>query len=502
MIQIGPKRNDTARMMIAQQLMGSNPRTGHWSDGLVKAGGNLLGSYLMKNEEKKQSDMRGQAMSVLLQGGSPAEIAARLSEMSDNPYAVEAAMQAQQRAYDEERRNGEMVTVYDPEARGMVYQTRGSVQPGMLAAAPQKEDIPKEMQLYQAAQKDPGFAAFLTATNQSGTPKSVQEYQHWISLDEEGRKNFLLLKRASPFLDAGNQYVQPNPADPTQVNATVPKGIGPQRSIENGQVVTLGAVSPQQLGPRAFPPPQSVASPQPVTPGMVTPDSPENGGIAGNMGEQDIFAQQASMTAPGQGMPGQNFPMPGQPQVQELPPTREEREKAAAETEQAAARQVAKERKADVINDTITRALDDLKENPDAVSGFGGALTSWVPMVPAHDFAEKLKTLKGATAFDTLQQMRELSPTGGALGAVSAPELMLLETAYGSLAQSQSAKELTYNIQRYHNIYNDIVHGEGNGPKRYDLGGGVSVPRPKSSGGIDASLMEFMTPEERALFEQ
>jgi hypothetical protein len=69
--------------------------------------------------------------------------------------------------------------------------------------------------------------------------------------------------------------------------------------------------------------------------------------------------------------------------------------------------------------------------------------------------------------------MRANSPTGGALGSITEGERAALESVLGSLEQSQSKEQLQYNLKRLHNITNDIVHGVGAGPDRYDLSGGA-----------------------------
>ena len=61
---------------------------------------------------------------------------------------------------------------------------------------------------------------------------------------------------------------------------------------------------------------------------------------------------------------------------------------------------------------------------------------------------------------------------------------------------------LVNNIKRAMNIYMDMIHGEGNGPDRYDLNfdhlGRPLSPRPE---GVTQDEWIFMDPEERALFE-
>jgi hypothetical protein len=59
-----------------------------------------------------------------------------------------------------------------------------------------------------------------------------------------------------------------------------------------------------------------------------------------------------------------------------------------------------------------------------------------------------LQTIKANVGFDKLQEMRENSPTGGALGQVSNLELESLQSVLGSLDQYQSGDQLARNLRR------------------------------------------------------
>lgn len=72
--------------------------------------------------------------------------------------------------------------------------------------------------------------------------------------------------------------------------------------------------------------------------------------------------------------------------------------------------------------------------------------------------AEQLKkTIVANIGFDRLQQMREASPTGGALGAISDRELSTLQAVLGSLELTQSEKQLIKNLTRLETAYNDVM---------------------------------------------
>ena len=85
--------------------------------------------------------------------------------------------------------------------------------------------------------------------------------------------------------------------------------------------------------------------------------------------------------------------------------------------------------------------------NPfDNTTGFTGNLLSSVPGSAAHDVMRQLETVKAAIGFDRLQAMRDASPTGGALGQVTERELTYLQSAMGSLEQSQSKEQFLKNL--------------------------------------------------------
>lgn len=70
----------------------------------------------------------------------------------------------------------------------------------------------------------------------------------------------------------------------------------------------------------------------------------------------------------------------------------------------------------------------------------------------AVDVKNDLASLQSIVSFDRLQAMREASPTGGALGAVSERELALLQASMGALSQNSSPEQLTQTLDFIDNI--------------------------------------------------
>jgi len=122
---------------------------------------------------------------------------------------------------------------------------------------------------------------------------------------------------------------------------------------------------------------------------------------------------------------------------------------------------------------------------------------------------------------DTLQRMREASPTGGALGQVPIQQQQRLEQVLGSLRLDQEIPDLVANLQRVNNIYMDIIYGSSEERARlvargemspqdnarleaayYDLPFdefGRPVPQPGDGTGAASLTVDDLSDEERAL---
>lgn len=100
------------------------------------------------------------------------------------------------------------------------------------------------------------------------------------------------------------------------------------------------------------------------------------------------------------------------------------------------------------INTVIDEALSQANNWTTGI----GTLFNVVPGTPASNLEANLKTIQADSAFSALQQMRDASPTGGALGQVSERELSLLSAARASLEQSQSPEQFKKNLQRYKEV--------------------------------------------------
>lgn len=99
-----------------------------------------------------------------------------------------------------------------------------------------------------------------------------------------------------------------------------------------------------------------------------------------------------------------------------------------------------------VIDSAVNEAVDIIDSGSFAAGGPLSFAASYVQNSDAYNLGAKLDTIKAIIGFDRLSRMREESPTGGALGAVSNIELNFLQSTQGSLDQYQNPKALKRNL--------------------------------------------------------
>lgn len=103
-------------------------------------------------------------------------------------------------------------------------------------------------------------------------------------------------------------------------------------------------------------------------------------------------------------------------------------------------------RKSEIVDSNIGKALGMLEEDGRWVAGWGSML-SGVPESAARDFQATLDTIKANLGFEELQNMRDSSPTGGALGQVTEKEIAFLQAMQGNLDAAQSPQQLAEVLQ-------------------------------------------------------
>jgi hypothetical protein len=101
------------------------------------------------------------------------------------------------------------------------------------------------------------------------------------------------------------------------------------------------------------------------------------------------------------------------------------------------------------MQEMISLAADLKSRVGPLTAGPVGAVAGFIPGTSAFTLKEEMvKTLGGNIAFDRLQQMREESKTGGALGQVAVQELDALRGSLGALNSSMNPQDLQRNLDR------------------------------------------------------
>lgn len=105
-----------------------------------------------------------------------------------------------------------------------------------------------------------------------------------------------------------------------------------------------------------------------------------------------------------------------------------------------------------VSNDVVLRDIARARELAPRGAGLSSAM-SWLPGTDAANLDALVDTIGANIGFDRLQQMRDASPTGGALGAVTENELRLLQAVLASLRTSQSDEQFIENLNNLERTY-------------------------------------------------
>jgi len=153
------------------------------------------------------------------------------------------------------------------------------------------------------------------------------------------------------------------------------------------------------------------------------------------------------------------------PEIAALPPSLRKKYQGdiAVETAKTQMKQTAAEpaKKADAENviANIDRALEitDNRGGSLPTTGAGGQVLQYVGGTAAHDLASKLSSIKAATAFGKLQEMRNANPNGAGLGQVSNFEDRMLSNSIDALDQSQSKDEFKANLRHVRSVFQWIV---------------------------------------------
>ena len=85
-------------------------------------------------------------------------------------------------------------------------------------------------------------------------------------------------------------------------------------------------------------------------------------------------------------------------------------------------------------------------------TGLSGGVMRNIPGSNAYDLKARLAPIKANLGFDKLQNIRDNSPTGGALGQVAVQELEMLQSTFASLDQAQSQEQFVAGLNEIKSI--------------------------------------------------
>lgn len=137
--------------------------------------------------------------------------------------------------------------------------------------------------------------------------------------------------------------------------------------------------------------------------------------------------------------------------------------------------------------DMATRAMEIIDEALPKVSGqttgVAGAVLGNVPGTRAYNFRESIEPLKSMLTIDTLQAMRQMSPTGGALGNVSDYENRMLAAAVSSLNTAQDPAQYRQALTKVKTHLGNVIRLINGGAAGPQLPPGLKSITPVGGGG-------------------
>jgi len=200
-------------------------------------------------------------------------------------------------------------------------------------------------------------------------------------------------------------------------------------------IAMASAANPQVFVP---PPSAGTMTPPPRAMPQVAPDGRPSTAPAPPQGDESQI--------------GKIIPIPGSPAARAAEALAKKKE----------GRQSQKERAGLTVIQDLRRALEIVRTAPSA-TGIPAEITSDLPLIgkqtPAGEAKALIESALSNVGLDTLQTMRENSPTGGALGQVPVQQQKRLEQVLGSLDVGQRTEVVEDNLKRVINIYMDIVYG-------------------------------------------
>ena len=134
-----------------------------------------------------------------------------------------------------------------------------------------------------------------------------------------------------------------------------------------------------------------------------------------------------------------------------------------------------------IYKEAAINAIDSAIEKSKSffATGLPGQALQRFAGTDARDLAQAISTVEAAVGFDRLQEMRDSSKTGGALGAINTKELELLSNSLGSLDPLQKPETLRANLESIKNRYVKILKSVE--AEKYAFENGITFKTPKEA---------------------
>ena len=138
----------------------------------------------------------------------------------------------------------------------------------------------------------------------------------------------------------------------------------------------------------------------------------------------------------------------------------------AVEREQAAIKAAEGDRQSGIKMGTtlenINLNINEIENGGLPVTGLVGSVLGGMPGTPQADFKNRTTQINTRAALDEVQNMRDNSPTGGAVGQLTDSEREAIGLAATSLANSSSGPEYLRAAKRFREVMLDTAYGAGN----------------------------------------
>lgn len=164
----------------------------------------------------------------------------------------------------------------------------------------------------------------------------------------------------------------------------------------------------------------------------------------------------------------------------------------------------------------INKSLDILEGmDSGSISAILRAGAGFIPATESQTLKRSLATLQNKVAFDLLTNLKQSSPTGGAVGSLSDPEREAMGATQGSLKVTDDVPVLKQNLKDLRRYYADYIHGtkqqrmdalkEGKITKaQYDAGEVLwnDMAEGKSGDEVKETITPLFSPEQQSVLDK